>query len=139
MISKQFLKFDASIIRFILVGVVNTLFGATIMFVFYNVFHLSYWFSSASNYFFGSILSYFLNKGFTFKYGKTDFRSIVRFTINILLCYLIAYGIAKPVVRYVLSGYGVTIQENIAMLVGLVLFSLLNYLGQRFFAFKKEE
>lgn len=139
MISKQFLKFDASIIRFILVGVVNTLFGATIMFVFYNVFHLSYWLSSASNYFFGSILSYFLNKGFTFKYGKTDFRSIVRFTINILLCYLIAYGIAKPVVRYVLSGYGVTIQENISMLVGLVLFSLLNYLGQRFFAFKKEE
>lgn len=133
------IKLDASIIRFILVGIVNTLFGATIMFVFYNVFHLSYWFSSASNYFFGSILSYFLNKGFTFKYGKTDIKSIVRFTINILLCYLIAYGIAKPAVRYVLQGYEVSIQENIAMLIGLVLFSVLNYLGQRFFAFKKEE
>ena len=131
------IKLDASIIRFILVGIVNTLFGATIMFVFYNVFHLSYWFSSASNYFFGSILSYFLNKGFTFKYGKTDIKSIVRFTINILLCYLIAYGIAKPAVRYVLQGYEVSIQENIAMLIGLVLFSVLNYLGQRFFAFKK--
>ena len=84
------MKIDGTIIRFIIVGVINTLFGTAIMFVFYNVFHLSYWISSASNYFFGSILSYFLNKGFTFKYGKTDFKSVARFTINILLCYLIA-------------------------------------------------
>ena len=73
---------DPTVYRFILVGIVNTLFGTAIMFVFYNVFHLSYWLSSASNYFFGSILSYFLNKSFTFRYGKTDFRSIFRFTVT---------------------------------------------------------
>ena len=133
------MKIDGTIIRFIIVGVINTLFGTAIMFVFYNVFHLSYWISSASNYFFGSILSYFLNKGFTFKYGKTDFKSVARFTINILLCYLIAYGFAKPAVRYLLADYGKTIQENIAMMVGMCLFVGLNYLGQRFWAFKKED
>lgn len=132
------MKLDNTVTRFILVGIANTLFGTAIMFVFYNVFHLSYWISSASNYFFGSILSYFLNKGFTFKYGKTDLKSIIRFTVNILLCYLIAYGIAKPVVRQLLSQYGQTIQENVAMAVGMVLFVGLNYLGQRYFAFKKE-
>ena len=42
-------KLDGTVIRFIIVGVVNTLFGTAIMFVFYNVFHLSYWISSASN------------------------------------------------------------------------------------------
>lgn len=133
------MKLDNTMTRFILVGIVNTLFGTAIMFVFYNVFHFSYWVSSASNYFFGSILSYFLNKGFTFKYGKTDIKSIVRFTINILICYLIAYGIAKPTVRHLLEGYGKTIQENVAMLVGMVLFVGLNYLGQRFFAFRKDK
>ena len=133
------MKLDNTVTRFILVGIANTLFGTAIMFVFYNVFHFSYWVSSASNYFFGSILSYFLNKGFTFKYGKTDLKSIVRFTINILVCYLIAYGIAKPAVRHLLTDYGKTIQENVAMMVGMVLFVGLNYLGQRFFAFKKEE
>ena len=107
------------------------------MFVFYNVFHLSYWISSASNYFFGSILSYFLNKNFTFKYGAFDFKSVLRFTINILVCYIIAYSVAKPLIRHLLEGQSVTIQENIAMLVGTVLFTGLNYLGQRFFAFKK--
>lgn len=133
------MKLDNTMTRFILVGIVNTLFGTAIMFVFYNVFHFSYWVSSASNYFFGSILSYFLNKGFTFKYGKTDIKSIVRFTINILICYLIAYGIAKPTVRHLLEGYGKTIQENVAMVVGMVLFVGLNYLGQRFFAFRKNK
>lgn len=131
------MKLDGTVIRFIIVGVINTLFGTAIMFVFYNVFHLSYWISSASNYFFGSILSYFLNKNFTFKYGKFDFKSLIRFTINILVCYLIAYGVAKPAARYLLSGQSVSIQENVAMLVGMVIFVGLNYLGQRFFAFKK--
>jgi putative flippase GtrA len=133
------LKIDGTVFRFIVVGVVNTLFGTAIMFVFYNVFHLSYWISSASNYFFGSILSYFLNKNFTFRYGKTDIRSIVKFTANILLCYLLAYGIAKPLARHFMEGFSVTLQENVAMLTGMVLFVGLNYLGQRFFAFKKEE
>lgn len=128
---------DPSVLRFILVGIVNTLFGTAIMFVFYNVFHLSYWVSSASNYFFGSILSYFLNKSFTFRYGKTDFKSILKFTINILVCYLLAYGIAKPVMRHLLSGYSVSLQENVSMALGMILFVGLNYLGQRYFAFKK--
>ena len=39
--------FDKTFLKFVLVGVVNTLFGTAIMFVFYNVFHLSYWLSSA--------------------------------------------------------------------------------------------
>lgn len=66
---------DKTFVRFVLVGVINTLFGSAIMFVFYNVFHLSYWLSSASNYFFGSILSYFLNKYYTFRYKSAIGRS----------------------------------------------------------------
>lgn len=38
---------DKTFVRFVLVGVINTLFGSAIMFVFYNIFHLSYWLSSA--------------------------------------------------------------------------------------------
>lgn len=130
---------DKTFLRFIIVGVINTLFGTAIMFVFYNVFGLSYWLSSASNYFFGSILSYFLNKYFTFRYKKRDWKVVGRFVLNISLCYLIAYGAAKPLVRALLSGASATIQENVAMLCGMCLFVALNYLGQRFFAFKSEE
>ena len=49
---------DRTLWKFLLVGTVNTVVGTGIMFVFYNVLHLSYWLSSASNYVFGSVLSY---------------------------------------------------------------------------------
>ena len=128
---------DNTFSRFILVGIANTIIGTVIMFVFYNVFHLSYWLSSASNYFFGSICSYLLNKHFTFRYHEKGFSSLLRFTLNILVCYLLAYGIAKPVMQWILSGYSITIQENISMALGMCLFVVFNYLGQRYFAFKK--
>lgn len=123
-------------LKFVMVGVVNTVVGTSIMFIFYNVFHLSYWVSSASNYFFGSICSYLLNKHFTFQYHEKGFKSLIRFTINILVCYLLAYGIAKPFIRWIFSGFKDTIQDNISMALGMCLFVVFNYLGQRFFAFK---
>lgn len=129
---------DRTFARFVLVGVINTLFGTAIMFVFYNVFDLSYWLSSASNYFFGSILSYFLNKYYTFRYKKRDWKVVGRFALNIAACYLVAYGIAKPLIAALMSGFAVNVQENVAMVCGMGLFVVLNYLGQRFFAFKEE-
>lgn len=127
---------DKTFLKFVMVGVINTVVGTSIMFVFYNVFHLSYWVSSASNYFFGSICSYLLNKHFTFQYHEKGFKSLIRFTINILVCYLLAYGIAKPFIRWIFSGFNDTIQDNISMALGMCLFVVFNYLGQRFFAFK---
>ena len=82
--------FDRTFWKFILVGVANTVFGTAIMFTFYNVLHFSYWISSASNYFFGSILSYILNRMFTFRNGEKAAKTLPRFVLNISLCYLLA-------------------------------------------------
>lgn len=128
--------FDKTFLKYFIVGVINTVFGAAIMFIFYNCFHLSYWISSASNYFFGSVLGYFLNKYYTFHCKERNFGVVFRFTATIAVCFFVAYGIAKPLTRYLLSGVNVSVQENGAMLVGLCLFSALNYFGQRFFVFK---
>ncbi|GKH51573.1 hypothetical protein CE91St46_26840 [Eubacteriales bacterium] len=128
--------FDRTILKFLIVGVVNTLFGTAVMFSLYNLAGCSYWISSAANYILGSILSFFLNKYFTFQNKERPWRQVVRFTVNIAACYLVAYGVAKPAVRMLLSGQSVSIQENAAMLVGMCLFTGLNYFGQRFFAFR---
>ena len=128
---------DKTFMKFVLVGFVNVTVGATVMFVFYNVFHFSYWVSSASNYIVGSIVSYFLNKYFTFGFHEKGWWSIIRFIINIIVCYIIAYSIAKPLMQWILSGYSITVQENVSMTFGMCLFTALNYLGQRFFAFKQ--
>jgi putative flippase GtrA len=131
--------FDITFWKFILVGVINTLVGTAVMFGCYNLLHLSYWVSSAANYIVGSVVSYFLNKNFTFQNKSKDPMVVVRFVLSITVCYLLAYGIAKPLVRRILSSASVSVQENGAMLVGMCLFVGLNYLGQRFFAFREKE
>ncbi len=131
--------FDIKFLKFIIVGVANTVFGTAVMFLAYNLLHFNYWVSSALNYVLGSILSYFLNKYFTFQNKSKSFKTVIKFIINITVCYLVAYGAAKPIVRLIFTGFGQTVQDNISMLAGMCLFVLLNYVGQRYFAFKEKE
>lgn len=131
------LFYDKTFLKFIIVGVINTIVGTSIMFILYNAFGFSYWFSSSMNYIIGSIVSFFLNKYFTFKSKTFSFKEVVLFIINIAVCYLIAYGFAKWIILYIMSDYSLKIQENTAMVVGMVLFTMLNYLSQRFIVFSR--
>ena len=130
---------DKTFFKFIIVGVINTIVGAGVMFSLYNLFHCSYWFSSIMNlnYVIGSIVSYFLNKYYTFGSKKITIKEIIYFSLNIAVCFFIAYGLAKPVALYILSDYSKAVQENTAMFIGMVIFTGLNYLSQRFIVFKK--
>lgn len=127
---------DSTVFRFLLVGIINTLVGCGTMFLLYNLAGCSYWLSSAANYLVGGIVSFFLNKYFTFQNHERSWKQAVRFAVNVVVCYLLAYGCAKPLVLCMLAGQAVNVQENVAMLVGMCLYTLLNYFGQRFFAFR---
>lgn len=131
--------FDRTLWKFLLVGAANTLVGTGVMFLLYNLLGASYWLSSAANYVVGSILSYFLNKRFTFRNSEKGWKPVLRFAVQILSCYLLAYGIAKPLALRIFSGLSVKLQENLAMLAGAGLFVVFNYLGQRFFTFRDRE
>ena len=136
--------FDPTFFRFILVGVINTLVGYGVMFGLYNLAGLhtlgdpGYWISSAANYVVGSIVSFFLNKHFTFRNREKGAGVVLRFVLNISACYLLANGLAKPAVGWLLGGMGLSqqLQGNLTMRAGSCLFVLLNYFGQRFFAFR---
>ena len=116
MIEKLMQLVDKKLLRFIIVGCINTIVGTAIMFGLYNLASCSYWVSSAANYILTSILSFFLNKYFTFRNKERSW---------------------KQAVMYVMAGAGQKIQENAAMLAGMCLFTGFNYLGQRLFAFKE--
>ena len=130
---------DGKLVKFLIVGVINTLIGAAIMFLLYNVANCSYWLSSAANYIVGGIVSFILNKHFTFKNKDSLKRTVPRFVLNVAVCYGVAYGIAKPLALRLLAGFDEKLQTNAAMLAGLCLYTALNYLGQRFFAFRAKE
>jgi len=106
MIKKILSLVDQKLLRFIIVGCINTVVGTAIMFGLYNLASCSYWVSSAANYILTSILSFFLNKYFTFQNKERSWKQVAKFIINIAVCYVLAYGIAKPVVMYILSGAG---------------------------------
>ena len=85
---------DITFWKFVLVGIVNTLVGTGVMFAAYNLLHLSYCIISF-NYVVGSVVSYFLNKYFTFQNKEKSWKQIGKFVLNITICYLLAYGMAK--------------------------------------------
>ena len=126
---------NKTLFKFVIVGIINTLLGMAIMFGLYNLAGVSYWVSTAANYVIVSFLSFYLNKRFTFRHEGNVIKSGLRFAVNIGVCYLLAYGVAKPWAMVMLSGQDRRFQENVAMLAGMCLFTLFNYLGQRLFVF----
>lgn len=131
---------DKRLMLFLMFGTINTLAGAIIMFALYNFFHVSYWIASAVIYIAGGILSFFLNKYITFKKdGKSKEstpRQVFRFALTVALSYLLSYGLAQPLMGILLSSFSKTVRDNVAMIVGLGLYTVLNYFGQRYFAFR---
>ncbi len=146
---KQF--FDIKFWKFIMVGILNTIVGTGLQFVLYNCTPLNQmattgtWIASGVSYFLASIMSYFLNKYFTFKNSEKGWRPVVRFAVNIAVCYGIAYGLAIPLTSYICTANNITMfgwtvetfASNVSMVIGSCLFVALNYIGQRFFAFKE--
>ena len=144
--------FDIKFWKFILVGIINTLVGNGLQFVFYacfgwDKFQWGVWLASALGYLIGSIVSYFLNKYFTFKNKEKGWKPIARFALNIAICYAIAYGIAIPVTKWICVANSFTMfglrpevfADYASMLIGACLFVATNYIGQRFFAFREKK
>lgn len=130
---------DEKLFKFLITGIINTILGAGLMFLLYNVFNVNYWISSACNYIFGGICSFLLNKYFTFQNHKKSIIQVLQFICLIIICYLTAYIGAKNLVLIVLKSYSTKLQDNIAMITGMCLYTALNYLGQRCIVFKEDK
>ena len=143
-------KLFNQLMHFGIIGVFNTILGYVLIMVFYNVLHWNYWVASGTSYLIGSIFSYFANKRLTFKVEDKDPRFALRFAINTVVCYVTAYGIAKPLVRTLMAGYSQmlsakigmeakALEENVAIIFGMGFYIILNFIGQKFFVFKEEK
>ena len=136
--------FDPTFFRFILVGLVNTAVGYGVMFGLYNLTPMNtwgsrgQWIASAANYIVGSIVGFFLNNHFTFRNQERGAGVVLRFVLNITVCWLLAYGLAQPIMAHVLAGMTLSekLKGNLTLLAGSGLFVVLNYGGQRWFAFR---
>jgi gtrA family protein len=128
---------DIKLLKFIIVGVINTGVGAGTMFILYNVVHLSYWISSICNYIVGGALSFVLNKYFTFGNTQKSLKQIIIYILNLVACYAIAYILAKHLVYMLFITVSKSFKDNIAMMCGMCLYTTLNYFLQRYIVFKE--
>ncbi|MBS4174083.1 GtrA family protein [Bacillus sp. FJAT-49736] len=130
-----------SFIRFLLVGIINTIIGLTSMFLLLHLFHLTYWLSTFIGNTIGCIASYFLNKSFTFKSERSFGSSIFRFIVVILSCYFISYYIGEKLAIFILAQLSfipIVYAKDAAVLFGTGIYTVSNYIGQKYFVFKSE-
>lgn len=143
----RYKDFIMEVIHFGMVGVINTLMGWGIMAVLYNLIHMNYWLSSGISYFIGSVFSYHANAKLTFKVENRDKWLPWRFALNIIVCYLISFSVAKPLVARLIDLSGLAsgaalsrkLFENIAMVFGMCIFIVMNFFGQKLFVFRKSK
>ena len=143
----RYKDFIMEVIHFGMVGVINTLMGWGIMAVLYNLIHMNYWLSSGISYFIGSVFSYHANAKLTFKVEERDKWLPWRFACNIIVCYLVSFSVAQPFTARLLDAVGLSaggrvsasLLDNIAMILGMCLFIVMNFFGQKLFVFRKRK
>lgn len=141
----KYKDFIMEVIHFGMVGVINTMMGWAIMAVLYNLIHMNYWVSSGISYFIGSVFSYHANAKLTFKVENRDKWLPWRFALNIIVCYLVSFTVAKPLTARLLQVIGLSengrvsqkLLENIAMIFGMGIFIVMNFFGQKLLVFRK--
>lgn len=131
-----------SFVRFLMVGVVNTIVGLSAMYIFLHGLSLSYWASTFFGNVIGAIVSYFLNRTFTFKSSAAVGKSMFRFAAVILVCYFLSYYLGEKLAVAVLnqlSFIGKKYASDAAVLFGTGIYTITNYLGQRIFVFQERK
>lgn len=128
-----------SFVRFLLVGLFNTLVGLSASFAFFNLLHLNYWVSTFTGNTIGAVVSYALNRTFTFRSTASVGSSWWKFAVVILSCYGLSYGISWLLAEAAGSFLPNLREEwlhNAAILVGNGIYTIGNYLGHKYFTFR---
>ncbi|MBY0095586.1 GtrA family protein [Mesobacillus maritimus] len=139
MIAVNSLRRTNSFFRFLLVGVINTIIGLSIMLILLNLFGWSYWLATFVGNCMGAGVSYILNRSFTFKSNINGSKGIPRFFFVILSCYIVSYSLGEIVAATIqLSSQTLSFisQDELAVLIGTVTYTLTNYIGQKTIVFR---
>jgi putative flippase GtrA len=119
---KQLLKFAA-------VGVVNTALGYAVIFACMYLADLSAVTSNVIGYAVGLIVSYVLNRSFTFRSAAPPRREIIRFVAIFLLAYLANLAALVLLIRH--AG----VHEGVAQVIAGVVYFALSFLLNKYYVF----
>ena len=121
---------DKTFVRFLFVGLLNTIIGYSIIMILFHLFGLTYGVSYFLSYVVGVVISFFLNRQFVFFSKNHKLLEFFRFLIAFGVSYIVSYIFLYLFVEYQILG------ENIAFLGGMVIYSTLFYLLNKYIVFK---
>lgn len=125
---------------FLLIGFFNTLFAMILTYSMYNLLHSGYYISSFTGTFSAAVLGFFLNRRITFSSNCKIFSSMVKFFTIILLSYIVSFTLSHKLFLYIFTALNfdlsVSIIEQTAILFAQIIFTLLNFAGQKLWTFK---
>ncbi len=138
---------DKSLLSFFIIGTTNTIIaqlGAQLLLRPFTVRWgetAGYWGPTALMFLLTGIASYFLNRKFSFESEAPIRQSLPRFAIILVVCYVLSFSLSDFLVPAFMNRYYPNASGEwpvrIAMLVAQVIFSTLNYIGQRLWAFSE--
>ncbi len=130
-------------IRFVIVGVINTLVSLIVIFLCKSVWGINEWVSNLLGYVAGFINSFIWNKLFVFQSHASTLREGVKFLMGFVLCYGIQFVATWVLFNYTwlhdmefvimsqtFSGYAV------ATLLGMCVYTIANFVYNRAVTFK---
>lgn len=137
-------------VKYILVGGSNTLISWVLTYILTSWFTswgweegVVYWAVSAIGFVIGITYSFLLNRKYTFKADEIPLkRTVPRFLLNVCICYLLSYFLVKEYLDYKFAtdwivSWRAEYVTLFKLLCANVLYVVLNYIGQKFFVFKK--
>ena len=121
--------FDSSVFRYLLIGVANTFTGLSVIYLAKWLFGLDDVIANMLGYGVGLMLSFTLNKHWTFRHIGPTVPAIKRF----LLVVGVAYMANLVAVMYSINS--LALNSYLAQALGVIPYTVIGYLGSRFYAF----
>jgi len=121
----------SQIIKYGLVGVANTLITMVVIWVMLKVLDSREGLSNITGYVAGIINSYILNKQWPFKESHSQWiKSSVRFLVAFCICYSLQWGLVTWLNAHL------AIDHYFNHLIGMAFYTILNFVLNKFYAFK---
>lgn len=103
-----------------------------------NIAGASYWLATFIGNAAGAIISYFLNRTFTFKSAVRFSEGAPRFAAVILICYFVSYWISGRLADAGAANFLPAVyRDDAAVLIGSGLYTISNYFGQKKYVFRE--
>lgn len=134
---------DKSLMTFLIIGGVNTVLSMSLNFALKNFANWPLFYSSAVSFAVLAVPAFYFNRKYSFKSTAPLGQSIFRFAAVTAVCFLLSYALNNLVMPQLRAGLLSGMNEMLFTLINIVgiqaVFTILNYCGQRLWAFKAKD